>query len=187
MEDDMTANGMTINEMRTKVDEKVKECLRLYIERFDQDEIAYPEITFDLTGSAAGMCLFRASTKTAKIRFNEYMMKHSFEEFIENIVPHEMAHYCADHLYGIQTTKSGRIQHHGIHWQHMMRVFGVEPERCHNLKYKTGRNLRRFEYTCECGEKHMITSIIHNRIKRGKSYVCSRCNTRLSYVRECKQ
>lgn len=46
-------------------------------------------------------------------------------EVIINIIPHEVCHQVAWDIY--------QDRGHGPNWKHTMRVFGIEPKRCHNM------------------------------------------------------
>ena len=58
--------------------------------------------------------------------------------------------------------------------------FGVAPERCHryDLSAVRGRALQEFDYHCSC-RGHRLSSIRHNRVLAGGSYICRRCATAL--------
>jgi SprT protein len=127
------------------------------------------EIRFDLRGTAAGMVLFPHG-KRSVIRYNPILLQHNRHEFIRQTLPHEVAHLVVRTLYG------KTIRPHGQEWKAVMSFFGADSSRCHN--YTTDdlpvRKLRRFTYTCGC-QQHQLTTIRHNRVKKGQIYRCRQC------------
>jgi SprT protein len=134
-------------------------------------------IRFDLRGKSAGQ--FRSlNGRDFEIRYNSVLLARHGQDFLDRTVPHEAAHLVALRIYG------PGIPPHGAEWQAIMRLFGAEPERCHN--YDTdglqARHLRRYHYRCGC-RSHQLTSIRHNRILRGQTYLCRRCGEALQWSR----
>ena len=127
-------------------------------------------IDFDLTGRAAGM--YVSSAKGRRIRINPYIFAKFFEDNLKTTVPHEVAHYVSDILYGL-----GHIRPHGTEWQQIMQGFGVIPNRTCNydLEGIPVRRYRRFSYHCGCST-HMLTTRRHNKISGGLvRYACRKC------------
>jgi len=135
--------------------------------------IPEPQILFDLRGRAAGQARL-ALRGPCIIRFNPVLLRANRASFLADTVPHEVAHLAAFARYGL------RIRPHGPEWQAIMRYFGVKPERCHryDLSATSGRTLREFDYHCDCRE-HRLSSIRHNRVLAGGTYVCRHCATPL--------
>jgi SprT protein len=187
MNDNNMTDTATIDPaMIDKIHAVVKMYINMYKEFFNVQDVKMPVIQFDLTGNSAGICMFKSSTKECILRFNAYILKNNYEDFIREIVPHEVAHFCSDHYYGIRYSKGGRIKHHDDCWKSMMISFGAKPNRCHTMKTKIGRRLRQFEYTCKCGVEHTVSTIIHNRLQKGKVYICTECKSKLTFVKELK-
>jgi SprT protein len=134
-----------------------------------------PEILFDLQGKAAGLLVIHSSGNM-KIRYNSGLLKRYGKKFIEQTVPHEVAHLIARRVYGRS------IKPHGKEWQAIMSYFNVPAERCHN--YDTSdthaRTMRYFEYHCEC-RSHRLSAIRHNRVLSGVTYLCRACGTSLVF------
>ncbi len=134
---------------------------------------AVPRVTFDLRGQSAGQ--FRVDKRGgAHIRYNPTLLARYEADFLAQTVPHEVAHYLAYLRFG------RRIRPHGVEWQRLMQGLGANPTRCHDFDV-TGlkaRQLRQHRYHCDCGE-HALTSIRHQRILRGASYVCRVCGEAL--------
>lgn len=129
-------------------------------------------VKFDLKGRAAGMYLVK--NKQRYIRYNPYLFAKYFDDNLETTVPHEVAHYVTDMLYGLR-----RIKPHGNEWQSVMRDLGVNPSV--TAKYDlTGipvRQQKRFTYQCNC-TSHLLSTVRHNKINLGKAqYHCRYCGT----------
>ena len=140
-------------------------------------DIPTVEIRFDLRGTAAGMVLFPQG-KPAVIRYNPILLQHNRHDFLQQTLPHEVAHLIARTLHG------KCIRPHGDEWKTVMQFFGADTLRCHT--YATEdipvRKLRRFPYACGC-QQHQLTTIRHNRIKKGLTYRCRQCGELLRSIK----
>jgi SprT protein len=132
-----------------------------------------PDILFDLKGKSAGLLVIHSSGHT-KIRYNGELLKLYGTKFIEQTVPHEVAHLIARRVYG------KAIKPHGKEWQAIMAYFNVPANRCHSFDTtKTAhRRMRYFDYQCAC-KCHQISAIRHNRMLSGVTYLCRICGTSL--------
>ncbi len=135
------------------------------------------DISFDLSGRAAGMYRVRQGRRC--IRYNPYILARYFDEGLAETVPHEVAHYATDVLYGLEN-----IRPHGAEWQALMRALGATPRA--TAKYDlTGipvRRQRRFVYRCSCST-HQLSTRRHNRIHRDSAaYLCRRCRVPLVFA-----
>jgi len=128
-----------------------------------------PVIQYSLKGTSAGMC----SRDGGKIWLNERMLELHTERFIEETLPHEIAHSIVQQLCG------PRAQPHGREWKAVMRLLGKEPSRCHLMEAPPEtRRQRRYPYTCACeGRTHQITATRHNKMRKGAKYVCGICRS----------
>jgi len=140
-------------------------------------DFSLPPVTFDLQGRAAGM--YRVQKRQRCIRYNPYIFAKYFADNLANTVPHEVAHYLTDMLYG-----PGNVRPHGEEWRSVMCLLGAEPAvSCrYDLSGVPIRRQRRFSYRCDCGP-HAISAVRHNRVQRGSGrYVCRQCHTELEYT-----
>ena len=101
------------------VRQATERCLHRAGELCGRDFAPIP-VTFDLSGRSAGM--YRVRRGRRSIRYNPYLFAKYFEENVAVTVPHEVAHYVTDVLYGLH-----RVRPHGAEWQAVMRSLGVEP------------------------------------------------------------
>jgi len=134
-------------------------------------------VSFELRGRAAGMYVVRGGRRV--IRYNPYIFAKYFSDNLVNTVPHEVAHYVTDVLYGLR-----RVRAHGPEWRAVMRAFGAEPAvTCrYDLDGIPVRRQRRYSYQCGC-TTHSVSAVRHNRIQGGLArYHCRHCRTPLSYA-----
>lgn len=136
-------------------------------------------VLFDLRGRMAGM--YRVAGERRVIRYNPWLFAKYPEDGMQVTVPHEVAHYVTDLLYGFD-----RIRPHGREWQGVMRDFGIDPRAAvrHHLDL-TGipmRTQRRHPYRCDC-KTHQLSGVRHGRVIRDKAkYFCRTCGGDLIHV-----
>ena len=136
-------------------------------------------VSFDLCGRSAGM--YRVQRGQRDIRYNPYLFARDFADGLANTVPHEVAHYVTDILYGLAS-----IRPHGVEWRAVMRSLGAEPRATGNfdLSGVPVRRQRRFTYQCSCNT-HRLTTCRHNRVRRGEAlYTCRDCGTTLVHAEQ---
>ncbi len=106
------------------------------------------------------------------IRYNPYIFAKYFDDNLQHTVPHEVAHYIADMIYGIKNIKP-----HGQEWKDIMQQFGIEAKTTCNydLQGIPQRRHHRFAYQCHC-RQYEISTRRHNMIARGQQrYLCPAC------------
>ena len=130
-------------------------------------------VFFDLKGRAAGM--YKVKKSQRMIRYNPYIFARYFSENLTSTVPHEVAHYIVDVLYGMRNT-----QPHGKEWKTIMALLDADDSvTCDfDLKGLPTKNYKRFNYSCSC-RTHELTSIRHNRVLKGTRYLCRYCKQEL--------
>lgn len=132
------------------------------------------EIRFDLRGRTSGMYVLKQRQRY--VRFNPFIFAKYFEDSMATTVPHEIAHYVADRLFGFRN-----IRPHGKEWQAIMHTLGAEPRVTGNydLSGIPVKRQRRFTYNCDC-MTHQLTTVRHNKITAGKAhYFCRKCDGKL--------
>ena len=137
-------------------------------------------IHFDLTGRCAGM--FKMKGGQRMIRYNPYIFARYYQDSLENTVPHEVAHYVVEQVYG-----RTNIRPHGRQWKNVMALFGCSPKVTghYDLTGIPARQYQRFPYICEC-QSHQLTIIRHKRVLKGQArYLCRRCGTALRPDQSC--
>lgn len=134
-------------------------------------------VYFDLRGRSAGMYRLRGGQRS--IRYNPYLFAKYFEDNLATTVPHEVAHYVTDMLFGIR-----RIRPHGPEWQEVMQSLGVQPRATarYDLDGIPVRRQQRFPYRCGC-TNFELTTCRHNKVRRGLAeYRCRKCGGSLRYT-----
>ena len=134
-------------------------------------------VQFDLRGRAAGM--YRVARRRAVIRYNPYIFARYFDQGLAETVPHEVAHYITDRLFGLR-----HVRPHGSEWRAVMRALGVEPRATaqFDLSDLPVRRQRRYTYQCACNS-HELSACRHNRVRRGQArYHCRQCGGELVAV-----
>jgi len=129
-------------------------------------------VVFDLKGRAVGMYRVRCGERL--IRYNPYIFAKYFDSNLNETVPHEVAHYVTDRLYGL-----GNVRSHGFEWKTVMAALGVDARATarYDLDGIPVRRQRRFAYRCSC-RIHQLTSCRHNRVLRGQAaYHCQNCGS----------
>ncbi|WP_282366469.1 SprT-like domain-containing protein [Pseudomonas sp. PS02290] len=162
------------------IKERVTECLHLASAHFGE---TFPEIPikFDLTGTVGAQYCYRRCRTTGKetryFRFNRVLVRENLKEYLDQICPHEVAHYIA-------RSKWGRgIKPHGVEWKSVMiDAFKLAPDRCHTMDTSSVEKLP-FVYRCGCKE-HRLSKRKHHRIVRGSIYKCNSCRKAISFLRE---
>ena len=142
------------------------------------------EITFDLKGRAAGMYRIKNQKKflfihqQKAIRYNPYIFSKYFADNYATTIPHEVAHYVIDMLYGLKNIKP-----HGQEWKAVMLTFDADASVTANYDL-SGIPLKSqtfFSYQCNCRD-HQLSSIRHNKIvKHHYRYYCKACKQSLRY------
>lgn len=130
-------------------------------------------VLFDLKGRAAGM--YKVNKSRRMIRYNSYIFSRYFSENFSATIPHEVAHYIVDILYGMRQTKP-----HGKEWKSIMAMFNADASVSCNFDLNgiPARHYQRFNYSCSC-RTHELTRIRHNRVLKGASYRCRNCTQEL--------
>lgn len=145
----------------------LREKLQLANQRLDRN---YPEpaLLYQQRGTAAGT----AWLQSWEIRLNPVLLLENQQAFINEVVPHELAHLLVWKHFG-------QVAPHGKEWKWMMEsVLDVPARRTHQFEIASVRS-RTFPYRCRC-QQHQLTVRRHNRILRGESeYRCVSCGERL--------
>lgn len=162
--------------LQTEQQEQILSATEAFIYRASaQLEYSFEPIPvlFDLKGRAAGM--YKVNKSQRVIRYNPYIFDRYFSENLEATVPHEVAHYIVDVLYGLRRTKP-----HGKEWKNIMAMFDADASvTCSfDLVGLPTRHYQRFDYSCSC-RTHELTRIRHNRVLKGASYHCRYCKQKL--------
>lgn len=162
-------------EQQEQVIKATEACISLISQKLEYAFASIP-VLFDLKGKAAGM--YRVKKTERVIRYNPYIFARYFNENLTTTVPHEVAHYVVDILYGMRHTSP-----HGKEWRGIMAMLDADASvTCEfDLTGLPGKQYKRFTYACPC-RQHEFTSIRHNRVLKGMRYSCRRCKQTLVYA-----
>lgn len=127
-----------------------------------------PKIVYQQRGTAAGIAWLESN----EIRLNPVLLMENQQAFLDEVVPHELAHLLVWKHFG-------RVAPHGKEWKWMMEtVLGVPARRTHQFELHSVRR-NTFPYRCGC-QQHQLTVRRHNRVLRGETeYRCVRCGEKL--------
>ena len=162
--------GMDSNQKQVVVNRTTK-CIQLLSDHFDREFSPIP-VLFDLRGKAAGMYRVRNSDRC--IRYNPHIFARFFDDNLEQTVPHEVAHYVADAVYGFKN-----IRPHGPEWKAMMELFGANTRATcdYDLRGLPQRKQQHFSYRCQC-TVHQLGVRRHNKVIRNQMrYFCKHCGS----------
>lgn len=125
-------------------------------------------------GRAAGT----AHLQKNELRFNHFMYHQNPVEFLDTVIPHEVAHIIVFQIYG------NTVKPHGKEWKAvMLKVYGISPSRTHSFEVPPQK--QSYEYHCAC-QKHQFTKQRHTRAQRGVEYICKGCRSTLQFVSKNK-
>lgn len=130
-----------------------------------------PNLNYQQKGTVAGT----AHYQNWQISLNSVLLLENGQSFIDEVVPHELAHLLAYRHFG-------RVSPHGKEWQYMMeQVLNVPASRTHKFDVASVQG-KVFEYDCQC-QRHQLTIRRHNRIQNGQTeYRCKQCRSLLKFV-----
>jgi SprT protein len=182
---------------RLETIERVNHYIELASSLYHQ-EIPTIDVVFNLRGKAAGMyrCyrpnksnglkvlnVFKGANLMAsinrQIRFNPWLFAKYPKDSYDNTIPHEVAHYISDYLYGLNNIKP-----HGNEWKAIMRDFGAVPNVTGNytLDGIPVKKIKRYDYQCACRQV-ALTIYRHRKIVQGvQQYCCRDCKQILAPV-----
>jgi len=125
-----------------------------------------PPVVFDLRGTTAGIAITTRDffqIVPSKIRYNLGLARENLESFVSKTIPHEVSHLVAN-------VHFGKNCGHGREWKYVMqKVFGIEPNRCHqyDVRNHRARQTKVHVYRCACGEINIGTkhhNLIHSNL-----------------------
>ena len=168
----MMSSQTQFRHLKMQVQNKLAETLQLAENRFHR-KFPIPIISYDLRGVKAGVAYLQKN----EIKFNRTLLLGNSDEFIRQVVPHELAHLIVYQVFG-------RVKPHGREWQAMMtQLFNLPADTCHQFDVESVQG-KMFAYQCEC-QTHYLTICRHNRIQRDKiAYLCRKCYEKLVFHSE---
>ena len=110
--------------IKARVEAKVAECIAT-VERKYNVTFRKPVISYNVRGTTAGKAFYTRWI----VDFNPVLLAENVEEFLEDTVPHEVAHLATELIYphahrgGFGTKR----RPHGSEWKSIMRSLGADP------------------------------------------------------------
>lgn len=157
-------------QLKMQVQRRLSTCLQQTEQFFDRTFVM-PSVSYDVRGVKAGVAYLQQNV----IKFNRTLLLENPEEFIRQVVPHELAHLIVYQVFG-------RVKPHGKEWKAVMeQVFQLSPEICHQFDVESVQG-KTFLYRCDC-QQHHLSIRRHNRIQRESAvYLCRKCKSQLNYL-----
>ena len=164
---------MTTHPLAPRVNKIVESVLARASNLYGQ-HFPMPVINYDVRGRLGGLAYYRSNL----IRINPYVLERNTEEFLAQIVPHEVCHLLAHQIYPYK-----QIKPHGPEWKSVMRRLGYPPTRCHSFEVEQIRKTRKFRYVCNC-MKHTVGHAVHKKMQAGQKRICLKCRQRVIFLNE---
>lgn len=124
-----------------------------------------PHIKFDQRGTTGATACY----PLLELNFNAGLIPDNWAEYMNQVIPHEVAHLLKSHIYG---RGRGLKSAHGLYWKQTMRALGVNPDRTHRMDTsKVAMPKAKHIYECQgCQKELIMSSVRHNKTLRGTKY-----------------
>ena len=132
--------------LKMQVQRKLNQSL-LLAEVYFKRKFTMPDVNYELRGIKAGVAYLQKN----QIKFNRTLLLENADEFIRQVVPHELAHLIVYQMFG-------RVKPHGKEWQLVMNeIFKLPEDTCHQFDIKNVQG-ETFEYRCACQTHFLMYS-----------------------------
>ncbi|ACA32025.1 protein of unknown function DUF335 SprT [Histophilus somni 2336] len=149
--------------IKMQIQRRLRDCLIL-AEQYFQCNFEMPTVSYDVRGMKAGVAYLQQNS----IKLNRTLLLENPQQFIQQVVPHELAHL-------IVYQQFGRVKPHGSEWQHVMnKIFQLPADTCHQFDVTNVRG-KTFTYQCQC-QTHQLSARRHHNIQQKSAvYFCKKC------------
>ena len=154
-----------LNSAKTAIQQRCQLANTYFSTRF-----VMPSVSLNQRGKIAGSAHLQKNV----IKLNKKLFIQNFEDFLHQVIPHEVAHLICYQQFG-------EVKPHGIEWQGIMRsLFNLDAHVTHKYDV-TDIGMQNFAYQCDCNKLIMLSTVRHNKVSRGKQrYRCQKCKSLLT-------
>lgn len=146
--------------IKIRVFQKVVECITK-LEKHYNIKLHRPKLLFEKRGTVAAV----ANSDNWYININPVLLNENTDDFIENTVPHEVAHLACDRVYPGECDPRAA---HGPRWKELMDVLGAKAETFHRYDVTNSRVPRTntvYRYACSgCNKTFDVGLRRHTRL-----------------------
>ncbi|MDH2926421.1 SprT family zinc-dependent metalloprotease [Lonepinella koalarum] len=155
--------------LKMQVQRRLSACLQLAETHF-QRQFPKPAVSYDVRGLKAGVAYLQQNL----IKLNRTLLLENPNEFIHQVVPHELAHLLVYQLFG-------RVKPHGKEWQGLMQnLFHLPADTCHQFDVQSVQG-KTYAYDCGC-QIHQLSQRRHHKMMRESAvYFCKFCGGKLEF------
>lgn len=155
----------------------VIDCLTFHLEQINQALntcYSLPTVSYTQRGTIAGS----AHLLKWHIRLNKQLLIENGQSFINQVIPHELAHLIVfKHV-------SYHAQPHGKEWKTIMSTIFLRPPLVKHQFDVSNIRKNSYCYICSC-QIHQLSQIRHNKIQRNTAvYHCRRCKQILRFKKD---
>lgn len=173
------------------IEKKRKELVKIVENHYGKGTAPTVTVSFDLDSvRTLGQCQSK-SNKVSHLRLNPNLLNELKEVYINEVYVHEFAHACVRTYIG-HYRNGRRVMPHGPDFKNFCRAFGISGRATTNIasNSKTLKEKKKTKslYPYECGcMLHEVSTIKHNRMRRGSTYTCRRCGNDLVFKSRFKK
>lgn len=165
----MTADQTALRHLKMQVQRQLQRDVAKANQFFERT-FPMPTVSYAVRGVKAGVAYLQRN----EIRLNPILLVENGQAFVQQVVPHELAHLLVYQQFG-------RVAPHGKEWKMVMeQVLGVPAEAYHCFDVANVR--KQFEYACQC-QRHWLSVRRHNAVQRQqRQYLCRQCQSPLQWL-----
>lgn len=160
---------------KKQIVDKVHECIAT-VEKKYKVTFKKPLITFNVRGTCGG----RAHYGMWKVDFNPILAKDNLQTYLDDVVPHEVAHLATWLVYpnALKRGFGQKRRPHGAEWASIMVALGADPKRTHSMDTTEARVRTKvtYSYKCSgCGHEFQLGPKRHAKFQRGVTFWHPEC------------
>jgi SprT protein len=180
MQDELDTERPQTGNILMRIRKRVEECFKMAEKHFNET-IPRAQILFDIKGSTGGQSIYSKK----QLRFNRKLAIDNEPEYMQNVIPHEVAHFVTKFKYG------SSVSPHGKEWKKILiEVFRVPPKVRHHMDVSKVKIVRRkYKYICAAcdGKEYLVGKTKHLAVLRGNVLYCPKCGGRIFFDNDGQQ